>query len=98
MSAHSERPFSPVHSWVGSVWGLREANGDVIGEVRAVDGQIVSLTIFGAESDSAKSVDGGLHIETSGREVRVSAKSLLTAWEHVDSGRAGFWRRYRPVR
>ena len=85
----------PVHSWVGSVWGLRDANGDVIAEVRAVDGEFVSLAIVGTKSEAGKSTESSLPVETSGREVRVSTKSLLTAWEHVDSGRAGFWRRYR---
>ena len=93
------RPLGvPVHSWVGTVWGLRDANGDVIAEVRAVNGDLVSLAIIGMTSEPANSVESSLPTETSGREVRVSANSLLTAWEHVDSGRAGFWRRYRVGR
>ena len=88
----------PVHSWVGSVWGLRDADGEVIGEVRAVDGDIVSLAIVGTKSEPARSAEISRPIETGGREVRVSTGSLLTGWEHVDSGRAGFWRRYRVGR
>jgi hypothetical protein len=98
MEGSSKRPLFPVTSWVGSVWGLRQAKGDVIGEVRAVQGEMLALAILGAEGDSARSVKGDLPSETSGREVRVSTKSLLSQWEHVDRGRARFWRRYRPVR
>ena len=88
----------PVHSWVGLVWGLRDANGDVIAEVRAVDGEFVSLAIVGTKGEPSSNAESGLSTETSGREVRVSTKSLLTAWEHVDGGRARFWRRYRVGR
>ena len=93
-----ERPLLPVSSWIGSIWGLRAANGDVIGAVQAVDGDIVSLAIVGTESDSTKGVVSDPPTETRGRVVCVSTKSLLVHWEHVDRGRAGFWRRYRPVR
>ena len=79
------------------MWGLRGANGDVIGEVQAVDGEIVSLALVGTESDSAKGVESDLPTKTSGRVVCVSTKSLLIHWEHVERGRAGFWRRYLPV-
>lgn len=79
------------------MWSLRRAEADVIGEVQAVDGEILSLAIVATKTDSAAIVEHGPLTETDGPVVRVSAKSLLSDWEHVDRIRAGFWRRYRPV-
>ncbi len=34
-------------SWVGSVWSLRGGDQFLIGQVRAIDGEVVTLSVVG---------------------------------------------------
>lgn len=39
-------------SWVGSVWGLRGAEGSVVGQVRGVEGESLVLAVAGLATDA----------------------------------------------
>jgi len=71
-----------ISSWVGSVWSLRGAEGAVIGQVRAVVGESLFLTIGGLDR---KVLDGVEILSSEGRScsARVSVASLLAHWDRM---------------
>jgi len=78
-----------IPSWVGSVWGLRGAEGSVIGRVLSVEGRSLVLTIVGLGRDAPEGVvflspDDARR----GRVARVSTRSLLRHWDRLSGNLA----------
>ncbi len=92
-----EGPGRPTSSWVGSVWSLREAEQVVFGEVRAVEGDQLTLALVGAASDAEERVDSSPSTGMSDRFVHLSTAALITHWARVTGARPGSWRRYRRM-
>jgi hypothetical protein len=73
-------------SWVGSVWSLRGVDGPVVGQVHAVDGDILTLVMVGLGDAPLEGVEV-VPSETGGRPLaRVSSDTLLGRWKRL--GRA----------
>ena len=73
------------------MWGLRGEEGSVIGQVRAVDGESLILTVVGL---GEKALLEGVEIVSSregrGGCARVSVGSLLAHWDRMSGGLARF--------
>ena len=70
-------------SWIDSVWKMRGTKSPVVGRVRAVDGQFMTLTVFGLGDQHAEEADviagaGGVR-----RYARISVEALLRNWVPV---------------
>ena len=70
-------------SWVGSVWSLRGAEGPVIGQVRAVEGDFLTMAVVGMGGDAPEGVEILPSKEGSGRFARVSSECLLGNWKRM---------------
>jgi hypothetical protein len=71
-------------SWVGTVWGLRGAEGAVLARVLAVEGRSLLLTIVGlggAAPDGVEFLTSG--DGRRGRVARISSDSLLAHWNRM---------------
>jgi len=79
-----------ISSWVGSVWGLRGEEGSVIGQVRAVDGESLILTVVGLGEKAREGVEIVSSREGRGGYARVSVGSLLARWDRMSGGLARF--------
>ena len=72
-----------VSSWVGSVWSLRGAEGPVIGQVRDVEGDFLTLVVVGLGGEPPEGVelvpsgDGGRPL------ARVSSDTLVGRWKRM---------------
>jgi hypothetical protein len=77
-----------VSSWVGSVWSHRGEKGPVIGQVHAVEGPFVTLSVVGMEGQEIEDVElmgasaPGVHL------ARVTSAALLERWKRM-GGEAG---------
>ena len=98
MSPANEGRPSPQSSWLGSVWSLRQPERIVIGEVRAVDGELVTLAVVGVANDAPPNAQTLPSTEGSDQLVHVSTASLVTRWQRVSGARPEGWQRYRPMR
>jgi hypothetical protein len=75
-----------ISSWVGSVWSLRGVDGPVVGQVHAVDGDVLTLAVVGLGDQPLDGVEL-VPSDTGGRPLaRVSAETLLGRWSRL--GRA----------
>jgi hypothetical protein len=72
-----------VSSWIGSVWSHRGEKGPVIGQVHAVEGSFVTLSVVGIEGQQLEDVEvvgtsaPGVHL------ARVTSASLLGRWKRM---------------
>ncbi|HET8722964.1 MAG TPA: hypothetical protein VFM53_02090 [Anaeromyxobacteraceae bacterium] len=74
-------------SWVGSIWSLRGEERLLIGQVRAIEGELVTLSVMGL----GEGAPDGLEIlpqarEESGRLARLKATTLLGRWKRMGAG------------
>jgi hypothetical protein len=73
----------PASSWIGSVWSLRGVEGPVIGQVRGVEGDFLTMVVVGLGGEPPEGVelvpsdDGGRPL------ARVSADALVGRWERM---------------
>jgi hypothetical protein len=74
-----------ISSWVGSVWSLRGVEGPVIGQVRAVEGDFLTLAVVGIGAEPPEGVEIIPSRTGSGRLARVSSDVLLGAWKRMGS-------------
>ena len=74
--------------WVGSVWSLRGAEQLVIGQVRAVEGEVLTLAVVGLGSAAPEGVEVLPYRPGSGQFARVSARTLLGRWKQMGGGLA----------
>ena len=72
-----------VTSWVGSVWSLRGVEGPVIGQVRAVDGEFLTMAVVGIGGEAPDGLEILPSREGSGRLARVSSECLLGNWRRM---------------
>jgi hypothetical protein len=75
-----------MSSWVGSVWSLRGVQGPVIGQVRAVEGDYLTMAVVGLGGEPPEGVEILPTREGAGRFARVSSECLLGSWRRM--GRA----------
>lgn len=79
-------PHLATTSWLGSVWSLRGEDQLLIGQVRAIDGEVVTLSVVGLSSGAPD----GLEVLPSGEEgarlARVRSSTLLGRWKRLGSG------------
>jgi hypothetical protein len=70
-------------SWLGSVWSLRGGEGTVIGQVRAIEGEVVTLSVVGLGGVTPDGVEV-LPSEEPGRALaRVRSTTLLGRWKRL---------------
>ena len=72
-----------ISSWVGSVWSLRGAEGPVIGQVRTVEGDFLTMAVVGMGGEAPEGVEILPSREGSGRFARVSSECLLGNWKRM---------------
>jgi hypothetical protein len=77
-------------SWVGSVWGLRGAEGSVIGQVRAVEGESLILSVVGLGEDPPEGVEILSSSAGRGGFARISLGSLLAHWDRMSGDLSRF--------
>jgi hypothetical protein len=70
-------------SWLGSVWSLRGGESLLIGQVQAVDGEVVTLSVVGLDGLTLEGVEV-LPSEEPGRALaRVRSTTLLGRWKRI---------------
>ncbi|HQR29277.1 MAG TPA: hypothetical protein PLL32_02635 [Anaeromyxobacteraceae bacterium] len=74
-------------SWLGTVWSLRGEERLLIGQVRAIEGELVTLSVMGL----GEVAPDGLEVlpqqrEESGRLARLKATTLLGRWKRLGAG------------
>ena len=70
-----------ISSWVGSVWSLRGVEGPVIGQVRAVEGDVLTLAVVGLGGEPLEGLEVLPYRGGYGRLARVSSECLLGNWK-----------------
>ena len=98
MSTANDGRESAPSSWLGSVWSLRQAENTVIGEVRAVEGELLTLAVVGTAKDAPLNAQTLPSTDGAKQLVQVSTASLVTRWQRVSGARPQSWQRYRPMR
>jgi hypothetical protein len=73
----------PTTSWLGSVWSLRGGERLLIGQVEAVDGEVVTLSIVGLDGAAPEGVDFVPSGEPGRALARIHAVSLLQRWKRI---------------
>lgn len=70
-------------SWLGSVWSLRGGESLLIGQVQAIDGEVVTLSVVGLDGLTLEGVEV-LPSEEPGRALaRVRSATLLGRWKRI---------------
>jgi hypothetical protein len=77
-----------VSSWVGTVWSLRRDEGVLIGQVREVDGESVTLAVVGLGASSPEGMELLPSEGSRGRLARISSGHLLGRWKRMGASRA----------
>jgi hypothetical protein len=72
-----------ISSWVGSVWGLRGAEGSVVGQVRAIDGDSLILSVVGLRGEPPAGVEILPPGDPHGRFARIPVDALLAHWDRM---------------
>ena len=80
-----------IPSWVGSVWRLRGVEGPVIGQVRAIEGDFLTLAVVGIGGDAPEGVEILPSQEGSRRLARISSESLLGNWKRLGGVPPNSW-------
>jgi hypothetical protein len=68
------------------VWSLRGDERLLIGQVRAVDGDLVTLSVMGLGDRAPDGLELLPQREESGRLARVKATALLGRWKRMGAG------------
>jgi hypothetical protein len=71
------------------VWSLRGDERLVIGQVRAVDGESVTLSVVGLGGAPLEGVEVLPPVQGSGQFARVSSGTLLGRWKRMGGGEGG---------
>jgi hypothetical protein len=71
-------------SWIDTVWRLHGAKSPVVGRVRSVDGEYMTLSVFGLRDENPIGAEmlpgeGGIR-----RYARMSVEALLRYWYRVE--------------
>jgi len=93
------RPTSPWSgSWVGSLWTQREVETALIGEVRAVEGDVLTLALIGKATETPVDVHRLPPLDEKCPVVQVTTGALIKGWQRVGTARRESWQRFRPIR
>jgi hypothetical protein len=65
------------------VWSLRGVEGPLIGQVRAVEGEFLTLAVVGMDSEAPEGVELLPSKDGGGRFARVSSECLLAHWKRM---------------
>jgi len=95
---HLSSSGPPSSPWLGSLWSLRREEKVVIGEVRAVSGDLLTLAVVGLDKDDPIDVTRLPSMNEGGQLVHVSVESLIKRWQRMGTSRRASWQRYRPIR
>ena len=79
----SEGHHMSISSWVGSVWSLRGVEGPVIGQVRLVDGEYLTMAVVGMGDEAPQGVEILPRTRGEGRLARISSADLLARWKRM---------------
>jgi hypothetical protein len=97
MSTESRDHPSQSSSWLGSLWTRRGAPKALIGEVRAVEGEVLTLALIGMANGKPLDV-AQLPAPTENTPVvQVTTESLIKGWQRVGTARRESWQRFRPM-
>jgi hypothetical protein len=80
------------------MWCVREAERAFVGEVRAVDGDYLTLAIVGIPKDAPMDAKSLPSTEESDQLVRVSTKVLISDWKRVSGPQLRFGQGLRRLR
>ena len=72
-----------VSSWVGSVWSLRRDEGVLIGQVKEIDGDAITLAVVGLGSTSPEGMEFLPQRSGGSRLARVTCAELLGRWRRM---------------
>jgi len=72
-----------VSSWVGSVWSLRGAEGPVIGQVRGVEGEFLTMVVVGLGGEPPEGVELVPSCDGSRPLARLSSETLVGRWKRM---------------
>ncbi len=70
-------------SWLGSVWSLRGQERLLIGEIRAIDGEQVTLAVVGLGEAAPDGLELLPAAEAGSRLARVKSATLLGRWKRM---------------
>ncbi|MGA8890386.1 MAG: hypothetical protein WB493_02370 [Anaeromyxobacteraceae bacterium] len=70
-------------SWLGSVWSLRGQERLLIGEIRAIDGEQVTLSVVGLGEGAPDGMELLPVSEAGNRLARVKSATLLVRWTRM---------------
>ena len=73
-------------SWLGTVWSLRGDETLLIGQVRAIEGELVTLSVMGLGEVAPDGLEVLPSQEDSGRLARLKATTLLGRWKRMGVG------------
>ena len=79
-------PRVATTSWLGSVWSLRGEDQLLIGQVRAIDGEVVILSVVGLSGAAPDGLEVLPVGEEGARLARVRSSTLLCRWRRMGSG------------
>jgi hypothetical protein len=74
-------------SWLGSVWSLRGEERLLIGQVHAVEGDVLTLAVVGLGEAPPAGVELLPRRDGSGQFARVSSGTLLGRWKRMGGGK-----------
>jgi hypothetical protein len=72
-----------VSSWVGSVWSLRGVEGPVIGQVRGVDGEVLTMVVVGLGGEPPEGVELGPAADGGRPLARLTSDTLVGRWKRM---------------
>ncbi len=73
-------------SWLGSVWSLRGEEQLLIGQVRAIDGELVTLSVVGLSGGAPDGMEVLPSNDEGARLARVRSSTLLGRWRRMGTG------------
>lgn len=71
-------------SWLGSMWSLRAEEQFLVGQVRAIDGDVLTLSVVGLSGATPDGLEVLPSDDREDRLARVRASTLLGRWKRMD--------------
>lgn len=71
-------------SWLGSMWSLRAEEQFLVGQVRAIDGEVLTLSVVGLSGATPDGLEVLPSDDREDRLARVRASTLLGRWKRMD--------------
>jgi hypothetical protein len=80
------------------LWAQREPAKALIGEVRAVEGGVLTLALVGKVTETPMDVSQLPPLDEKCPVVRVTTDALIKGWQRVGKARREPWQRFSPIR